>query len=95
MGVAPELPYHYLAAIGGRVSTLSLPHLRFTCRVEGYGDLSPIWEVVARGKGRTEGLETLNQNLMRGVPYRHWVFGGRAHFIASLPLLALVKNVSL
>ena len=32
---------------------------------------------------------------MRGLPSCRRVFGGSAHFIASLPLLALVKNVSL
>ena len=32
---------------------------------------------------------------MRGLPSCCQVFGGRAHFSASLPLLALVKNVSI
>ena len=32
---------------------------------------------------------------MRGLPSFLGVFGGSAHFSASLPLLALVKNVSL
>ena len=32
---------------------------------------------------------------MRGLPSCQRVFGGRAHFSASLALLALVKNVSL
>ena len=45
--------------------------------------------------GKTEGLATLNQALMRGLPSCWRVFGGRAHFSASLPLLALIKNVLL
>ena len=32
---------------------------------------------------------------MRGLPYFWKVFEGRAHFSASLPLLTLVRNVSL
>ena len=47
------------------------------------------------GRGKTEGLATLNQALMRGLPSCRRVFGGRVHFSASLPLLALVKNISL
>ena len=42
-----------------------------------------------------DGLATLNQALMRGLPSCRRIFGGRAHFSASLPLLAFVKNVSL
>ena len=42
-----------------------------------------------------EGLATLNQTLLRGIPSCRRVFGGRAHFIASLPLLAFVKNAYL
>ena len=79
----------------GKVVTLSLLHLRFACRVAVDGDLPPIWEVVTQGKGRMEGLATLNQTLMRGLPSYSRVFGGRNHFSASLPLLAFVKSVSL
>ena len=53
----------------------------------------PLWEAVALGKGNIEGLATLNQALMRGLPSFWRVFGGRAHFSASLPLLALVKKI--
>ena len=49
----------------------------------------------AGGKGRTEGISTLNQALARGLPSCCQVFGGRANFNSSLPLLAFVKNVSL
>ena len=42
-----------------------------------------------------EGLSTLNQALMRGLSPCCRIFGGRAHFSASLPLLAFVKNLSL
>ena len=59
------------------------------------GDLPTIFEAVARGKGRMEGLATLNQDLMRGLSSCLQVFGGRAYFSASLPMLAFVKNVSL
>ena len=50
---------------------------------------------IAWGKGRMEGIATLNQALMRDLPSCSRVFGGRAHFSASLPLLALKQNVSL
>ena len=43
----------------------------------------------------TEGPAALNQALMRGLPSCRRVFGGRAHFSASLPLLAFIKNLSL
>ena len=79
----------------GKVTTLSILHIRFPCGVEVDGYHPPICEAVARGKGRMEGLATLNQALMRGLPSCSRVFGGRAHFSASLPLLAFVKNVSL
>ena len=49
--------------------TLPILRLYFACRVAGYRDLLPIWEAVARGKDRTEGLATLNQTLMREIPY--------------------------
>ena len=42
-----------------------------------------------------EGLATLNYALMRGLPSCCRIFGGRAHFSASTPLLAFVKHVSL
>ena len=42
-----------------------------------------------------EGIFTLNQALMRGLPSCFRVFVGRAHFSASLPLLAFVKKLSL
>ena len=51
--------------------------------------------MVVHVRGKTEGLSTLNQALVRGLPSCQRVFGGGEHFIASLPLLALVKNVSL
>ena len=63
---------------------------RFACGVAGYNYLPPLWEAVALGRGKTEGLATLNQALMRGLPSCRQVFGGRAHFSASLPLLTLV-----
>ena len=94
-GVVSDLPFTSPAAPGGKVACLSLLHLRFACGVTVDNELTPIWEAVAQGQGKTEGLDTLTQVLMRGLPYCRRVFGGRAHFSASLLLLALVKNVSL
>ena len=79
----------------GKVATLSLLHLHFAFGVKGYGDLPPIWEAVVRGEGGTEGLVTLNQALMRGLPSCFQIFWGGVHFSASLTLLDFVKNVSL
>ena len=61
----------------------------------GCGPPPPIWESVAWGRGKMDGLATLNQALMRGLSSCRRIFGGRAHFSASLPLLVFVKNVSL
>ena len=58
-------------------------------------DLPTIWESVARGRGKMDGLAALNQALMRGLPSCCRIFGGSAHFSAPLPLLVFVKNVSL
>ena len=58
-------------------------------------DLPSIWEEEARAKGRMEGLATLNQTLLRGIPSCRRVFGGRAHFSISLPLLVFFNNMSL
>ena len=93
--VVSAVPSPLPAAPGVKVACLSLFHLRFACGVAGDNDLPPLWEAVALRRGKTEGLATLNQALMRGLPSFPRVFGGRAHFSASLPLLALVKNVSL
>ena len=89
------LPSPSMAAPGGRVTTLSLLHLRFYFRVEVDKYLPPIWEAVSWIKVRTEGLAAINQTLMRGIPSYCQVFRGGVHFIASLPLFALVLNVSL
>ena len=59
------------------------------------GDLHPIWEAFAQGRGGMEDLDILNQAMMRGLPSCSRVFGGRARFSASFPLLIFVKNVSL
>ena len=40
-----------LSSPTGKVATLSLLHLRFACGMAVYGDLPPIWEAVAWGKG--------------------------------------------
>ena len=94
-GVVLSLSYPSPAAPVGKIAHLSLLHLRFACGVAGDSYLLPIRDAVAQGKGKTEGMFTLNQALMRGMPSCQRVFGGRAHFSASLPLLDLVNNVSL
>ena len=67
-GVAAALPSPGLSGPTGKVATLSLMHLRFVCGVAADVDLPPIWESVARGRGNMDGLATLNQALMRGLP---------------------------
>ena len=69
----------------GRFATLLLLQLRFTCRVAGDGDLPPIWEAVAWGKVRTEGLAILNQMLIRRLTSFCQIFGGRARFSPPPP----------
>ena len=64
-------------------------HIHFACGVAVDVELPPIWEAVAQGKEKMEGLATLNQALMRGLHSCCRIFGGRDHFITSLPLLAL------
>ena len=58
-------------------------------------DLPPIYEVVTHVKERTEGLTTLNQKLLRGVPLCWRGFGGMEHFSASLTLLVFLRNMYL
>ena len=48
-----------------------------------------------QGQVKMEGLENLKQALIRGLPSFWRVFGGSTHFSASLPLISLVRNVSL
>ena len=49
-GVRVALPSPSPFGPTGKVTTLSLLHLRFACGVALYVDLPPIWESVARGK---------------------------------------------
>ena len=76
VGIVSALPSPSPAFPGGKVARLSLLHLRFACGVAGDSDVPPIWEAVALGQGKTEGLENLNQALMRGLPSCRKVFGG-------------------
>ena len=78
-----------------KVARLSLLHLRFACGVAGDSELPPIWDAIVQGRGNTEGLATLKQTLMRGLPSFQQIFWGRAHFSAYLPLLAFVRSVLL
>ena len=50
---------------------------------------------MTQGRGKTKGLATLNQALMRDLMSCRRVFGWRAHFSDSLPLISLVKNLLL
>ena len=68
-GVSATVPSPAPSAPTGKVATLSLLYIRFTCGVAVDGGLPCIWEVVAWGKGWIEGIATLNQFLMRGLPY--------------------------
>ena len=93
-GVGEALPSPSPIIPSERVASLYLLHLRFTCGVADYGDLDPIWEDITRSKGQIEGLADLKQALFQGLPYCLWVFRGRYHFIASLPLIDFIKKVS-
>ena len=53
------------AAPVGKVSYLSLRHLRLACGVVGDSDFPPIWDAVAQWRGKTEGQANLSQYLMR------------------------------
>ena len=89
------IPPHSPVTPSRRFPTLSILRLRFTCGVEGYRDLTPICEAVTRGKVRMEGLVTLNQTLIGGIPSCHWAFWSRSHLSASLPLLVLFNKILL
>ena len=75
-GVGESLPSPSSSATLGRVTALLLLHLRFVCGVAGDSGLPPIWEEVARAKGRIEVIGTLNQTLLRGLPSCQRDFGG-------------------
>ena len=92
-GVAAALPPPASSGPTGKVATLSLLHLRFVCGVAADVEPPPIWEAVAWGQGNMDGLATLNQALMRGLPSCRRIFGGRTNFRGSLPLIVFVKNV--
>ena len=94
-GVSAALPSPAPSVPTGKVATLSLLHPPFAYGVAMDVDLPPIWESVARIIGKTDGLATLNQALMRGLTSCCRIFGGRARFSASLPLLVFVKKLSL
>ena len=59
------------------------------------GAFLSIREAVAQGIGMMDGISTLNQALLWGLPSCLWVFLGRVHLSASLPLIVFVKNVIL
>ena len=91
-GMGASLPSPPPLALAGRVTAHSLLHLRVACGGAGYGGLPPIWEKVARIKGCTKGLSTLNQVLRRCLLSCWKVFGGRAQFSTSLPILAFIRT---
>ena len=82
----------YPSVTSRSVTILLLLHLCFACGVAGDRYLPTIWEAVVWRKVSTEGLTTLNQNPLRGVPSYYRDFWVRAHFSASLTLLELVKK---
>ena len=59
-GVVLELPFPSPAAPVVKVTNIYLPHIRFTCGMVGDSDLPPIWDAVVQGRGKPEGLATLN-----------------------------------
>ena len=59
-GVVSALPSPSPAAPGVKVARISFVHLRFECGVAGHSNLPPLWEAVALGQSKTEGLVTLN-----------------------------------
>ena len=73
-GVSVAVPSPDPSTPMGKVVTLSLLHLRFTCRVAVEGDLPTIWGEVALQKGRVDRPANLNQALMRGLPSCFRVF---------------------
>ena len=66
-GVSVAVTSPSLSALTGKVATLPLLHLCFTCGVAVDGYLPPIWEEVDQGKGMMEGPATLHQALMRSL----------------------------
>ena len=90
-GVSAPVPSPAPSVPTRKVATLPLLHLRFSYRLALDGDLPPICEAANQVKKRVEGSATLNQALTRGLPFCCWVFGKRAHFSTSLPLLGFVK----
>ena len=75
-GVVSALPSPDPAVPVVKVACLSRLHLRFPCGLAGVSDLPPIWDAVVQRRGNTEGLATLNQALMRGLPSFRKLFGG-------------------
>ena len=66
-GVSAALPSPDPSGPMGKVVTLSPLHLRFACGVAVDVDLLHIWEAVAQGRGKMEGLVTLHHALMMGL----------------------------
>ena len=59
-GVVSELPFPSPAAPVVKVAHIYLTHIRFACGVVGDSDLPPIWDALVQGRGKKEGLATLN-----------------------------------
>ena len=94
-GVETDLPSPFPTAPARRIAALFLLNLHFECRMAGYGGLLSIWGEVARVKGHTKGLATLNQVLLWGILSCRRFFGRRSQFSASLLLLEFIKTISL
>ena len=66
-GLVVALPSPSPAASSVRVTALSLLYLRFEYGLMGDANLPLIWEDVGRTKRRIEGINTLNQTILRGI----------------------------
>ena len=78
--VSAEVTSSAPSALTGKVATLSLLQLHFTCGVAVDGDLPPIWEAVARGKGR---MEELLSSLLDASYYASYEYSFLTYFFGS------------
>ena len=83
------LPPPETSAPSEKVASLYLLHLRIDFIVSGDAGLSRIWEEVAQCWGQTEGLDILNQALLRGILSFRNLEGGSTsvpHLLAGRPI---------
>ena len=87
----PPFPWATAPQMGGRSQSTVTLHAKRRCRRETV----TTFPVSAGGEGGIEGIATIYQALMRGLPSCCRVFRGRAHFRGSLPLIVFFKKMSL